>query len=221
MAGEGMYLREQKPIDYQETVKVFARNAPSQAHLHLRPRLGQHFGHFYARYFPEFAKGETPRVRFRFREVPPGSLIRAAVTAISSFALIWVVAYVSAFRDPNTDAPVLLLAFPAIAATWLGFESSSRNLLEGRLAARISLIVTVMTSLAASALFVIDKATPDAELVWAGGVSFLWIEEVKWSILLAVSFANAIYLAYLYWLSTYEFYYFLTRPSGEGIERVA
>ena len=219
---EGMYLMGQSEIDFAKTVAVKAKGAPMLAHLRFRKRLGQPHAHFYARYFPESYPGERPRLRFSFGEVPPGSLLRAAITALAGLALVWLVGVINSDKvDPGTDAPAFLLSFPALAATWLGFETPSRRLLEGTLRARFSLILTAVQSLAAAGLFMAHKAfgTDVKWLKLPGNVSILGVEDVAWVAILSIAIVNAAYTCYKYWLHTNQYAFYSTRVGGSGVDQ--
>ncbi|MGH3694904.1 MAG: hypothetical protein ACRDRX_13115 [Pseudonocardiaceae bacterium] len=180
---DGLYLMRQVPLDYAKTIATTARGAPTLPHLRFRRRLGQPHGHFYARYFPESQGDEQPRIRFKFGEIPPGSLLRAAIAAAASLVLVWLVGVVNSdWADPGTDAPAFLLAFPAIAATWLGFESLSRRLLEGTLRARFSLMVTAGQSIAATGLFMAHKAYGQSLNWWKlpANMHVFWVQDLSW-----------------------------------------
>lgn len=215
LAGDELYLGAQEAVDFDANMDVQVKGAPTTAYVRFRERLGQGYSHFYTRFFPEPADRTNPRIRFVFFEVPPGSLIRSVVTAVAAFALIWVVAGINSRNpSPDTDAPAFLLAFPAIAATWLGFESPSRRLLEGTLKSRLCLLITAATSLSAAALFLTHKSIlPNSDswvqLPW--GISFLWVSDLSWVVLLFVALANAVAICYKYVVETWQFAFFATR----------
>lgn len=181
-------------------------------YFRFRKRAGQRYGHFYTRFFPEplsdVEGGDVlPSVRFRFFEVPPGSVFRATVAAIAATALIWLIAFVSSRKnDPGTDVPAFLLVFPALAAAWLGFDSGSRRLLEGTLAARISLAITALCSVAGSGLFMVFKAglgiLDDPNPF---GMRILGNTSFAWTILTLAIGLNAIFISYLYFVRAWEF----------------
>lgn len=215
LCGDELYLGAQEAIDFDENMKVQVAGAPTTPYIRFRERLGQGYAHFYTRFFPEPVAGTAPRIRFVFFEVPPGSMIRSAVTALAAFGLIWVVAAVnSRTPSPDTDAPAFLLAFPAIAAAWLGFESPTRRLLEGTLRSRFCLMVTAVISLAATTLFLVHKSIlSDAkswpQLPWDW--SFLWVSDLAWAFLLFAAFTNAAIICYNYSVETWQFAYYATR----------
>ncbi|MEV4711366.1 hypothetical protein [Micromonospora sp. NPDC049374] len=189
----------------------------------FRRRAGQRYAHFYARFFPApmsgLAKGEKiPEVRFRFYEVPPGSVFRAVITATAAALLIWLIGFVTSRKpDPGTDVPAFLLVFPAVAAAWLGFDGQPRRLIEGTLAARISLVATVLCSIAACGLFMIFKAgLPYLQWELPVGLSILGITSTAWGLLCLTSLANASTVIYAYLARTWEFMHLSNRPDSFG-----
>lgn len=203
-----------------ETIQNWARQSqlgetletPPPPYYRFRRRAGQRYAHFYTRFFPEpvenLVDGETvPKVRFRFYEVPPGSVFRAAVTAVASALLVWLIGFVTSRKpDPGTDVPAFLLVFPAIAAAWLGFEGQTRRLLEGTLASRLSLLTTVLTSIAASGLFMIYKSGLPY-LHWSNpfDMRIVGIESLSWTVLVLVAVLNACFVTFAYLGRTSEF----------------
>jgi hypothetical protein len=215
---EGVWLGEQECIDMGKTLKLGARGAPTLPHPRFRGRLGQSYGHFYVRYFPEPKNVERPRIRFQFFEVPPGSLLRAGVAAIASFLLVWVIAAVTTMRpdagSPGSDAPAILLAFPAIAAAWIGLERKERRLLEGTLAARGCLMITVAVSIAAAALFMAHSVLAVHHFNWWRlplNSSILWVKDTLWAILVVIALANAVTVTYKYVVKTWEYWHLASR----------
>lgn len=198
----GLYLGEQTSSGLIEAQAAALGDGEIPPYSRFRRRAGQQYAHFYSRFFrPADASGPTPEVKFRFFEVPPGSLFRAAVAAATCFFLILLVGIVvsrATDHDPGTDAPAFLLAFPAVAATWLGCEAPAKRLFEGTLAARLSLIVTAASSVAASGLFMFYSAdTRWPDVAWPGGGSVLGITEISWSALALLAFLNAFIVVYM------------------------
>jgi len=217
-------------------------------YYHVRSRLGQPYAHFYSRYFveptienstrtalsgtPMSIAGqmtdtsevltEFPVADFTFVEVPPGSLFRGTLAALSAFALIWIVGFiVSRGLNPGTDAPAVLLAFPAILAGWLGVDSFPRRLLEGTLTARVSLASTAVFALSASALFMIYRAHVPilhGPIPFPIRFEFLGISEGSWGVLTALAFVNAVYITYRWLKHTWEYKALCARRSP--LERV-
>ncbi|MBB5955303.1 hypothetical protein FHS29_001884 [Saccharothrix tamanrassetensis] len=220
---EGSYLGRQEVVEIEETLKTTARDAPGRPHARFRQRLGQPYGHFYVRYFPEPAGTERPQVRFQYFEVPPGSLLRAAVTAVASFFLVWVIGVATknlgrpGFDEP-TDAPAVLLAFPALAATWLGFERRGSRLVEGTFLARMGLLTTAFVSIAAAAVFMLHRVAPN-DFTWhqlPKDFTFLWLSDVTWVALVAVALANAVVVCYRYVVETWRYCHLSSRPQEQN-----
>lgn len=219
-----LYLRRQKLIVSSETLQRVQLDAPTVAHTRFQKRLGQAYAHFYARFFPQTAPrdSEPPKIEFSFCEVPPASVFRAAVAAVACFLLIWAVGVVISRRpDPGTDAPAFLLAFPAVAAAFLGFEKQSRSLLDSTLHARLSLIATGLLSILASALFMAVKALSPTQgdavpppvggwLDWpriVSGSPILGITNWLWILLALLAMLNALVTvcAYVARLTTFAY----------------
>ncbi|HEX5495912.1 MAG TPA: hypothetical protein VFX70_15190 [Mycobacteriales bacterium] len=199
---DGLYLGRQELSGCEATLRRTAPGAPTRPHIRFRKRLGQPHAHFYARFFPVPAPGESPLVRFSYYEVPPGSVVRAAVSVVACLLLVWTVGIIESVGgpDPGTDAPAFLLAFPAVAAAWLGFESPSRRLLEGTMASRASLAGTTFLSIAASALFMAHKALGD-KVVWSDlprHFTVLGATDMSWAVLILLALVNASAVCYCY-----------------------
>ncbi|WP_426512295.1 hypothetical protein ACPPVO_17690 [Dactylosporangium sp. McL0621] len=226
-AQEGVYLGSHSAPGLVEYCTAHARRAkrtwrnggpqpPPPPYFRFRRRAGQRYAHFYTRFFPgpvpDLKNGDVlPEVRFRFYEVPPGSVFRAAVAAIAATILIWLVGFVASRKpDPGTDVPAFLLVFPAVAAAWLGYEAgSARRLLEGTLAARLSLVFTALASVAGSGLFMVYKSQL-AYLHWPNPyhLEVLGNASLAWSVLTLVSGLNAVFAGSLYLMRSWEYVHF-------------
>lgn len=235
---DGVYVGEQESKDLvrycaahaQRLERRMISGSPGDPPPYFRflRRAGQRHAHFYTRFFPRPLKdlkdGEVvPSVRFRFYEVPPGSTFRAMVASIASLALVWLIGFVITRRsDPGTDAPAFLLVFPALAAGFIGFEARSHRLLEGTLAARLSLVVTAVSSLLASALFMFYKSG----LLYYSAVKsndmnpldtrVLGIGSFSWTALLLVGTLNAACITYACIWRSIEFAH-LSRSRGDNL----
>lgn len=202
------------PLDHLTTPPPYYR---------FRRRAGQRYAHFYTRFFPEprekLPDGDRiPEVRFRFYEVPPGSVFRALIAATAAALLIWLIGFVASREpDPGTDVPAFLLVFPAVAAAWLGFDGQPKRLLEGTLAARISLLGTVLCSIAASGLFMVYKAgLPFLQWKVPADMQILGITSAAWSVLMLLAVLNATTTGYAYLARTWEFMHLSGRTDGFG-----
>jgi hypothetical protein len=219
---EGLYLRKQQLVGLDEYMNRSNRQGNTiPPYYRLRRRLGQPYAHFYARFFPAPNEGEVlPEFRVSFWEVPPGSLFRAAVVSVSTALLVWLVGWVLArVRNPATDVPAVLLAFPAVAAAWLGFDEKRRRLLEGTLVSRVSLMLSASSALMASALFMLNDAHLPAlhdRIPFPIDISFLGINEGSWGVLVFVSLINALSVGYLCLLRTSEYKHLTARPDPMG-----
>ncbi|MFC5289372.1 hypothetical protein ACFPM7_20165 [Actinokineospora guangxiensis] len=213
-APNDLYLARQEVVGLDDILKRTAEKAPTMPHCRFRRRLGQPHMHFYSRFMPAFGPEEKPMVRLHFFEVPPGSVFRATLTAMAGLFVLWLVGFVSSrHADPGTDAAAFLLAFPALAATWLGFDSPSRKLLEGTLSARLSMTVTALLSIVGTGLFMLHRVNPSYN--WPqlpSDVSFFGITDVAWAAAVAAAFVNASYIAYLCFIRTWQYSHLLVKP---------
>jgi hypothetical protein len=214
-APDGLYLGGQKLIASQDYLSKKAEDAPTPVHYRFRRRLGQPYAHFYGRFFPIPLPGERrPKIQLHFYEVPPGSDFRAAIASGAAFALIWLVGFVLS-RDINlgTDAPALLLVFPGIAASWLGFDTITHRLFDGTLAARLSLALTTFVSLAASGAFILSKSDlPQFSSSMPADISVLGVYRWPWAILLAVACTNTLVMGCRWICDSWKFKYLAERP---------
>jgi hypothetical protein len=220
-SAEGLYLADQKlAVDIEDYLrhKPYVQGVPP--YYRFRRRLGQTYAHFYARFFPPPGPNQSaPSLRLTYSEAPPGSVFRAMVASTAAALLVWLVGIVISMangKELGTDIPALLLAFPAVAAAWLGFEAPSRRLLEATLAARLSLIITATTSIAASGLFMIYQtkiSVLHGGLPWK--MNFLGITEVSWALITALAFVNAVSTAYTCLVRTWEFGYLSKRAGND------
>lgn len=209
---DGLYLLDQTAVDFGDTEKAHATAAPTPPHLRFRERLGQPHAHFYARYFPEVpVANERPRVRFRYEEVPPGSLFRATVAAVTGFFVVWVAGLIaSSGSKPDATAVVVLLLVPSIAAGWLGFAIQHRRLLEGTLASRAILGVTAAASLISAALYLVG----DGSSAWGRlpyDASILGVSDVLWAVIVMAQAITAGFATYRYGLRVMQFSYYAAR----------
>lgn len=169
-------------------VRTSGESAP---YFQLLRKRGQHYAHVYMRGFAG-VKRRSLQYTFSFGEVPPGTLASAAITAATSSLLIGAVRWAQASGvDSGSDVPALILALPAVAASWFGFTSDSEAILRSSLAARCSLILGGCTSLTAAAFFILsghaDGSNGSTGLM-GNGVQF-W-----WSALLYLAVGNLIYV---------------------------
>jgi hypothetical protein len=225
---DGMYLtRQEFSSPHEDYLKRKARSAPSLPHIRFRRRLGQPYAHFYARFLPpprraSFKDGnfrpaeKAPKLILTFQEVPPGSICPAALAAIAAAALIWVIGYglSHAGKDGvNTDVPLLLLAFPGVAASWLGFDGGS-HLFEGALVARLSLACTAIISLFAAGLYALRILPASVPLILHARSTTLGVLGITlwpWAALTVVALFNACYLSYRWIVASWRFRHFADR----------
>lgn len=201
-APEGFYLARQnfeasEQYKGKTNPKHKAKGAPTPVHYRFRRRLGQSYAHFYGRFFPLPVEGERrPRLQLAFFEVPPSSDFSAAIAAVAGFGLVWLVGFVVS-RKPglNSDAPAFLLAFPGVAASWIGFDAPEHRLFEDTLCSRLSLVLTAAISVAASGLYIMNTSKLSVfNQSMPAHVSVFGVDKIFWGLLTAVSFFNALYL---------------------------
>ncbi|MEA5366457.1 hypothetical protein VA596_43485 [Amycolatopsis sp., V23-08] len=218
---DGMYVAEQEAIEISETLDKWADGAPTKPHPRFQKRLGQAEGHFYVRYFPQPAQNERPRIRFRYSETPPGSLLRGAVTSAACLFLVWLIGAITNFNtDPGTDAPAVLLAFPAVAATWLGFDRRGGRLVEGTFEARRGLLYSALISIGAAGLFMAHKQIDNFGTPLPWSANLLGVQDLYWAMLLLFAIANFINLGYKCMVDTWEYCELAGRPQvGNPIAR--
>lgn len=246
---QSLYVSSQElSLPSPDYLKRLAKNAPTAPHIRFRRRLGQSYAHFYARYLseprtikvtdesgvvklkdgkPVSRKEKAPKLILNFAEVPPGSLCRAALAAIAAAALVWIIGYgIAHLRGASqlsTDVPVLILAFPGVAASWLGFDASTPDLFEGSLMARLSLACTTLVSLLATMLYVeppgpASRATTvSAHQAPAFKFGVLGITDWRWETLVVLAIFNASYLCYRWSLNAWRFKYLGVRPDPAGL----
>jgi hypothetical protein len=153
--------------------------------------------HLYARGF-RGAEYKSLTAVVRFHERPPGALggatLSAAVLALFVLALGWLT---SNGTDLHSDIPVVLLALPGVSAALLGQNIEASTLRNTSLTTRIGLILTLMTSLAASVVYLAQSA--DLLLYPGANVGVLGIPvpitDYLWLVLGVVSFAIWVWLA--------------------------
>jgi hypothetical protein len=216
-ATDDLYLSGQEIQQLEDLKRQQSRPGAVTPHYRFRSRLGQSYLHFYGRFLAEPAAAEPtkqPTITARFSEVPPGTVFRAAIAAGACLAIVWIVARMWQIADPQTDAPAFLLAFPAVAATWLGFDAPNSRLLEGTLAARLSLLTTFAVSLLASGLFIASKSNLHllpGTLPWTA--SFLGVRRTDWALLVMAALLNFAFVTYCHLTRAYTFIALVTGAS--------
>jgi len=97
-----------------------------------------------------------------------------------------------------------------VVASWLGLDGTITRLFDSSLAARASLVVTVIASMAASALFIINKSGIETSL-FAGSMarasSLAGISKTWWAGITGVAVVNALCIAYVYLMRAWRFAY--------------
>jgi hypothetical protein len=225
MAGPaGTYLGKQELIGSEHVLATKAYDAPTSPYFRFRRRLGQPYAHFYTRFFPPVeANGTKPEVRLTFLETPPGSIFRAAATAMVTAALIWLVG-VLAFPGGQaaSDVPAFLLVFPAAAAAWLGIEAPTGRLFEGTLASRLHLLLTAIVSIAASGLFMVYKRKLTGFHVQLPyHISILGVRQWPWAVLVVAAILDAAVAIYQCGMDVWAFNHLSSREHDGAAEEHA
>ena len=180
-------------------------HAPGESknsHFHLRGKFGQSFTHLYIRGFADQAhRLSRYEILVRFNETPPGSRATAAITALASVIFIWVIGHVSSNHEAmsNSDLPAILLALPAIAASWVGLSANGEALVGSSLHGRLSLIFSGVLSIASVVIYLLQNAALQAADESKLKRSHLELADVSspwWTILLVLAFLGLIYASW-------------------------
>jgi hypothetical protein len=146
----------------------------------------------------------------QFKEVPPGSRAVATVTAFACTVIIGIVGHlVSAGRPPqSSDVPALLLALPAVVASWFGFATDGGSLVGSSLLARASQLTTATVSFIAIAVYFTrhDERVPFQ-------ISVVGVTITVWAILFVVSAINFVYVTYRFALKIHNYHMLLKKRS--------
>ena len=179
-----------------------ASGESKKTHFHLRGRFGQSFTHLYMRGFAEPGhRSSRYEILVRFNETPPGSRASAAVTALAALTFIWVIGHLSSNHEAisNSDLPAILLALPAVAASWVGLSSSGEALVGSSLHARLSLILTGLLSVTSVVIYLLQNAAADGSDKPAPARSHMTLAGVsdpRWITLLILAFLGFIYISW-------------------------
>jgi hypothetical protein len=207
--------QEIKPEGYMNIPRSSNLGAP---YSRFRRIFGQSYTNFYGRFLQahnirahtnaSIPRGKTPLLVAEFAEVPPGSLFISFLAAATSAVLIWVAAiavkhFSADGTDIHSDLPVLILAFPGVAAAWLGFDTTDSKLFEGSFIARLSLFLTAIISLLATVLYIgfhkSGSKSGEGQLMMLGIADRWW-----WGLTVAAT-CNAALLCYLWLLNWWRY----------------
>jgi hypothetical protein len=172
------------------------------SHFHLRGRFGQSFTHLYMRGFAnQRGKGNRYEILVRFNETPPGSRASAAVTSLAALTFIWVIGHLLSNHETvsNSDLPALLLALPAIAASWFGLASNNEALVGSSLHARLSLIFTGILSIASVVVYLFQSAAMTDSEDFAHSrfhLTLAGVNDIPWDVLLILAFLGLLYISW-------------------------
>jgi hypothetical protein len=175
---------------------------PEDSHFHLRGRFGQSFTHLYMRGYAGLAhKSRRYELLVRFNETPPGSRASATVTALAAVTFIWLIGYLSSNGEiiDNSDLPAILLALPAIAASWFGLSSNGGALVGSSLHARLSLIITGVLSIGSVVVYLLQSGAmkPDSKVIkHEYHLTLAGVTNTPWVILLALAFLGLVYISW-------------------------
>ncbi|MEV5717293.1 hypothetical protein AB0L41_25670 [Amycolatopsis mediterranei] len=213
---EGTYAAVQQMPEHPAAFRV-SEDASGEAVAHpyrrLQRRRGQRYLHVYMRSVSTELADDL-WLSAKFYEVPPGSIAISAAAASSAFLLIYLIAAI-AFKgnlSMGANFPAIVLAFPAAAGAFAGFESRSTGLMGGTLVSRASSFLTVVLVLAAAGLF---EAQITGALSLTVHRQILGVHDTRWQILTVVSLFNALWAIYA-WSSRTAFFYLLAdRPNDQ------
>lgn len=181
-------------------------------HFRVRRKRGQNFVHVYMRGYSRAApKLRDLQLITTFKETPPGARGRAAITALATTLLLAVAG--NLLNSPQGTQvgglPALMLALPAVAASWFGLSSDKDALVGGSLLARLSLVVSGVVSVIAVVLY-LSSPPPSAPAPIVGGsvadpLTFVGITDWRWITLCIVSALNLTYISYRFALKLVHF----------------
>jgi hypothetical protein len=185
---EGYYFRGQQLLGLDGS-------APDGLRWRMRRRDGLPYTFFTmsgGSLAPGYASGNL-RLRLSFAEVPPGKSLTASLAAGSCAILIWFIGLALSRTTGaiGTDAGALLLTFPAVAAGWLSFDGPSKRLSEGPMLPQASLLLTLVISLVAAGVFILDQskfAILNSNAL--GGLRLLGISKPIWIIIFMLAVLN-------------------------------
>ncbi|HEY3467449.1 MAG TPA: hypothetical protein VGL47_20115 [Amycolatopsis sp.] len=187
----------------------------------VRGRRGQHYFHLHTRGLQirgKQADADKLSVKVKFFEVPPGSLGHAGIAALACLAIVtavgWTVTTVTDVDRIDTQIAAFLLAFPGLAAAWLGFEAKSAHLFEGSLTARLSSAATFLLSMAASVLLLLTVS----HVVHQHRVRLFVFgtADGPWSVLVALAALHAAAICAIWWQRAAIYRRLAVRPVGSS-----
>ncbi len=168
----------------------------SRVHPYLRVRSprGLPYAHLYTRDF-RFAEPFNLRTVVEFAEMPPGALGGASLVALVSAILV---VTFTLLGPPNSNLSALILAAPAIAASWMGVAADNESLLRTSLTTRVGLLVSGLLSFLGGLLYVIQARGkwlgPIPNVLLFSGHVHLRNMDTRWLALSGVASFTAAYL---------------------------
>ncbi|SKX29259.1 Uncharacterised protein [Mycobacteroides abscessus subsp. massiliense] len=205
---EGTYLARQNVIDIDEPKNT----TPMSSIMHrFLPRFGQRYSHLYLNRRSPYDKKHLLYVAHYYERLP-GSIVPAALTAVGAAILIITAAIMKlkAASGGDTDVVAVMLALPAIAGGWVGFEPTS-GLFGGTLNAKLSRLATMILSLSAATLFITTASLVDKPDIW---ITRSWAK--LWILLSSLAVLNAILTTLSWAIRSNVQTYFLSRSNTEG-----
>ena len=190
--------------------------AADRPHFELRGKRGQSRAYLYMR---GFAKApQNLMLSASFGEKPPGTLASATITAAVSCLLIGVIGHAESVNaDYGSDIPPLLLALPAVAASWFGFNTDSEAILRSSLAARSSLLLGGITSVLAACLFLITKRGGQGPAKLMPPTAFSMHVPGWWFLLFSIATVNTLCVFAQLLVRSWSYRRLLLRKENDGI----
>lgn len=142
-------------------------------YVRSRGRCGLPYAHLYVHHL-EAKEAHDLTTVIEFSEIPPGALGAATLVAASTAVLIIGFALLGAgtANGLETDLPAVLLALPAVAASWLGQASNGESLLRTSLTTRLGTLGAGVIAFTSALLYVAQRTEHLREPAW--DFSLLW-----------------------------------------------
>ena len=192
------------------------QDSTEDCHYHVERRRGQNYLHLYMRGYGALQKPiRNLEAMAVFKETPPGTQGAATVTALATTVFIWAAGYLISHGEVvgNSDVPALLLALPAIAASYFGFTADGDSVVGSSLLARASFVLSGVLSVIAIIEYILEIPDIGKNLTnITGRTAFAGLISTVWIVLFALSAANFIYVGWGF-IRNLRFYAMLTnRP---------
>jgi hypothetical protein len=179
-------VRVLQPEDFQGT----------KDHLQIHTQSGLPYAHLYTRNFHLRGAANWATV-VHFFETPPGALGSAAAIALVTALLITFSGLIGPLPNEGSGIFSVLLASPALIASYVGLQADSESLLRTSLVSRIGLIFSTGLAVASAVLYVAQSRkallTPLWEISFLGQTVTLHIS-IWWLVLSLLSWGLAAFL---------------------------